>query len=149
MEEEYIQGTTKGKIKFFLFLAGALFLYLSLKYIWVIYFPEPTESTAEAVRHYSHNVANALVTLSIFMFFVYLYFSIILYKYGKRIKESEQYPPPDADIPFTKKIVRGDKALKQARASFFGSGLLIFIGLSKIGVSIYSATILYELTNAF
>ena len=144
-----MQGTTKGKIKFFLFLVGALFLYLALQFIWEIYFPAPTENTAEVVKQYSHNVANAVVLLSVFMFFIYLYFSISLYKYGKRIKVSDQYPPPGADIPFKKRIVRGDKALKQSRALFFGSGLLIVIGLSKIGVSIYSATILYELTNAF
>ena len=33
------------------------------------------------------------------------------------------------DIPFKKRIVRGDKALKQSRALFFGSCLLIVIGL--------------------
>ena len=149
MEEEYMQGTTRGKIKFFLFLAGGLFLYLSLKYIWEVYLPAPIEDTEEAIRQYSHNVAHAIVTLSVFMFCIYIYLSIYFYKYGKFIKESEQYPPPDTDIPFTKKIVRGEKALKQARASFIGSGLMIFIGLAKIGVSIYSAIVLYELTNAF
>ena len=144
-----MQGTTKGKVKFFLFLSCALFLYIALKYIWGIYLPTPVEDTAEAVKQYSHNVAKAVVSLSVFMFFIYLYLSIFLYKYGKLIKESGQYPPPNTDIPFTKKIIHGDKALKQARASFFGSGLLIFIGLSKIGVSIYSATVLYEITNTF
>ena len=149
MEEEYIQGTTKEKVKWLLYLSGGTLFYFALKYIYVTYIPEPSVSTDEAVTKYARDVANFGVALSVFMFFIYLYFSIKFYKYGKSIKENNQYQPPNTEIAFTRKIVRGDKALQQARASIFGSGLLIFIGVSDIGVSIYTATVLYDITNAF
>ena len=122
MEEEYIQGTTREKVKLLLYFAGGALIYLVLKYIYVTYIPEPSVSTDEAVTKYARDVANFGVALSIFMFFIYLYFSIKFYKYGKSIKSSNQYPPPNTEIAFTRKIVRGDKALQQARASLFGSG---------------------------
>ena len=115
----------------------------------VTYIPEPIDATLQASNQYIKNMADAIVYVNIFMLSLYIYGAYFCYKLGNRIKRSNQYPPPNTNVPFTKKIVRGKKALLQAYASYSGSAMLIAFGSYELFSSMRAAELLRGLTNAF
>ena len=148
MDNEYMPGTTQGKIKLFLFLLFLLGVYLVISYTWQTYLPEP-KVLDDSIYKYAEDVANAGVYTSIFMLCLYLFAANASYKFGKRIKQNQQYPPPNAQMPFKMKIVRGKQALKQGTAAYAMSVLLVILGVYKLGFSLYYAKAMYGLNIAF
>ena len=149
MDTQYYKGTAKGKINLALYILGSVIVYFLLKYLWFKYLPEPIDNSEQAVLKYSNNVATAITVGGFIVFGIYLYFFKMLYNFSNRIKESTQYPPPNTHMPFTVKLLTGEKALKHAKGIYYGSFMFIFLGLLKLGVSIYSAQVLRELTTSF
>lgn len=149
MDDEYYKSTAKGKLIFFLYILGAAAIYFLLKYLWFTYLPAPIEVTEESVNNYLQNVASAILCSGITALGIYIYFSRKMYLLSKRVKKYNQYPPPHSDFPFTLKILRNEKALKQAKGLIYGSFVLVLMGLLKLGASIYTAISLYEMTTSF
>ena len=148
MDNEYMPGTTQGKIKFLLFLLFLLSIYLIISYAWHTYLPEPKELN-DSIYKYAEDVADANIYTSLFLLCLYLYAANVSYKFGKRIKQNQQYPPPNTQMPFKMKIVRGTQAIKQARAAYATSALLVIFGVYKLGFSMYYAKVMYGLNIAF
>lgn len=148
MDIEYTPGTTQGKIKVFLFLLFLLSIYLLISYAWHTFLPEPKDLD-DSIYKYAEDVADANVYTSIFMLCLYLYAANVCYRFGKRIKQNEQYPPPNAQMPFKMRIVRGKQAIKQAYAAYATSFLLVIFGVYKLGFSLYYANVMYGLNIAF
>ena len=147
MDNEYMPGTTQGKIKFLSFLLFLLSIYLLISYAWHTYLPEPKELD-DSIYKYAEDVADAKIYTSLFMLFIYIFGARVCYKFGKRVKQSQQYPP-NAQLPFKMKIVRGKQAIKQAYAAYATSALLVIFGLYKLGFSLYFAEVMYGLNIAF
>ena len=145
MQEEYYQATRRGKVNFLLCLLASAALYILLKYIWAEYLPAPIETTDESVKLFTRDVSIAILCLGIITLIFYLYISRALYNYSIRIKENKQYPPPNSNIPFKQKILRGEKAIKHANNLFYTSFVLIFLGVLKLGAGIYIAYFLYNI----
>tara|TARA_R110000850_G_scaffold32094_8_gene88001 strand:+ start:3508 stop:3918 length:411 start_codon:yes stop_codon:yes gene_type:complete len=136
-----MQGTTKGKIKFIGFVSTGLLLYFGIKYFFGAYPAPPINDSVAAMQEYVQNRFYVIISVNVFMLFVYIIVSNFLYRYGKLIKGNMQYPPPDTDLPFSKKIVRGQKALDSANLCFIASGLIVIQGIIKLGIIVYASMI--------
>jgi len=139
METEYHQATTKGKVIFISLMLFGITLVLSAEHLATTLF-ENTSFTS------SLNLPQIVLLFGIISFFFYLFGASFLNKYSKRIIQHTQYPPPDSNIPFKVKILRGEKALKQAKHIHFGSLFFTFLGFVKLGAAIYFYTVLTEIT---
>lgn len=146
MEEEFVYGSTKAKIKLAAVMLSLFCLMLVIKYLWETFIPYPEEDSIEAINQYIKATSNASIYISSLLFFIYLYAAREAYLFGKRIIVSQQYPPPGAEMPFTMKISKGKKALRQGKASYITAGILVFTGLLKLGGSIYFSQVLTEFT---
>ena len=67
----------------------------------------------------------------IFIFLSILPFAVYFLRFGQRIIESEQLPPPGTKVIRDTKVIRGDKAIARGRVVFFLS--LLMVCLSLIG----------------
>ena len=149
MEEEYYQGTVRGKINFVLYLLASVSLYFILKYTWTTYLPAPIEITDESVKFYSRNVSIAILCGGLFTFIFYSFISRFLYKYSIKIKKNKQFPIPNSTRAFRTKILKGEKAIKHAKNIAYLSYMVLFIGILKLGAGVYTAFVLFDIANTF
>jgi hypothetical protein len=151
MNNTYIEGSRKGKIRLLVLITALIFLYFLHKYAWSVYVPiiNGSDATEFQLKEYAKTVS-IFSTISTGMeFLIFLYAAYFSYKFGKLVQLNMQYPPPGALMPFTTKIVRGNKAINQARAFYALSVLIIAYGVLKVGVSIYVVSNLSEVVDGF
>ena len=134
MDIEYYQASTKGRVIFAILMLLGISLYLSAEHIATILIDGASINS-------SNRYSQIIILFGFINFCVYLYGAFFLNKYSKRIIEHSQYPPPGSNIPFTIKLLRGKKALKQAKYIRLGGMFLVFLGLIKLCAALYFSTI--------
>jgi len=139
MDNEYYQASKKGKIIFTSIMLFGISLVLSAEHL-------ATALVENSSLSSGNNLPQIVLFFGFGSFFIYLYGSLFLNKYSKRIIKHTQYPAPGSNVPFKVKILRGEKALKQAKHIKFGSLIFMFLGLVKLGAAIYFYTVLSEIT---
>ena len=139
METEYYQATTKGKIIFITVILISISLVFSAEHLATTLIEKNSFTSG-------FNFPQIILFFGFVSFFIYLYGAFFLKKYSKRIIKHAQYPPPDSNIPFKVKILRDEKALKQAKHIYFGSLFFVFLGIVKFGAAIYFYALLFEIT---
>ena len=151
MDNTYIAGSRKGKIRLLALIAALFFLYLLYKYAWSVYVPtiNGSDATEHQLKEYAKTVS-IFSTISTGMeLLIFLYAAYTSFKFGKLVQLNVQYPPPGAHMPFTTKVVRGNKAINQAHAFYALSVMIIAYSVLRIGVSIYVVLNLSEVVNGF
>lgn len=118
---EYIQGSIKRKVQVAILICALVLYSLVINIDWFT------------------QLGRSVVLISnIFMFVLLLYTALYSWKFAVNVYKSQQYPPPDAEMPFTIKIVKGSKAKVQAYSSFSIAILLIIFSFYKYGFGIYN-----------
>lgn len=151
MEAEYSHGTMRAKIKLLILLAAFGSLYFIYRFVWLAGLPDVNSNSLseQDMKNYINIVSNAGIYLSSVLMVVFLYMGYLCYAFGNRIKENMQYPPPGSEMPFTFRIQRGKKALNKSRAYYACSATVVLYGTVRLGISIYTASLLRGAANAF
>ncbi len=149
MSDEIFESTIKGKVKFYGFIFLLLAFYALLQSDWlakVLYTDTSSYSTEELIQHIYEQLNRPIIfsSVSLLVHFVIAFF---VFQSAKRVKQSEQFPPPGANIPFSMKIKKGKSALRQAYGAYIGAVMIIINGLILLISAIYTASTLKELVG--
>ncbi|MDZ4261387.1 MAG: hypothetical protein U1B30_03530, partial [Pseudomonadota bacterium] len=82
--------------------------------------------------------------ISLLLHFVMAFF---VFRLAKRVKQSEQFPPPGSNIPFSMKVKKGKSAVRQAYACYIGAVMIIINGLVLLISAIHTTSTLKELVG--
>lgn len=135
MEAQYIHGTLNRKLQ----LLGLLVLLLALALVYSYLIPHILTSNA-GNDILTITYINMLITVVLLP--AYIVAVLYCYRFGNKVRISQQYPPPDSEMPFTIKVVNGKKALIQAYASYGVSLMIMLHVMASLSHEIYMAIIL-------
>lgn len=150
MKTEIYPSTSKGKIKFYAAVIILLVAYLVLDSNWFQQLNKPdfNNLTTEQMRANIQSESTNTIIYSIVVLPFYCAISFLTFRFGRRIQASQQFPPPNSEIPFSVKIKRGKAAIRQAYMVYAGSALIIVNGIIGVVLSIYSASHVKQLLDA-
>ena len=149
-EKEIYKSNIKGKIKFYsyAFILLGLVLLLQSGLLADYLFADTSEYSIEEIISYYSGVANLPIIINGMSFPVYFFMSYVIFNFGRAIHKSKQFPPPNSNMPFSLKIMRGKKAIRQAYGAYVGSaGIMLNWIISFIG-GIYMSLSIKELIDS-
>lgn len=144
MEEKIYKSTVKGKVKFYSLIIILLSLAILMESNWFdqLISIDTNGYTIEQSKPHIIKRTNILIFLGSVFLLINFGLAILLYRFGRKIHRTQQFPPPGVDIPFSMKIKQGKKALRQAYATYFVSAFFIAHGILKLVFSVHIASII-------
>ena len=132
--DEYIESTRKGKFYFYGWL-----LLMSLAIVGLDHYGKsiknyvrPDSQTVEQLTEVIKQNAKIDLFVTFAMQPIFWLVAIWLYRFGRRIKQSGRYPPPDTQLPFRMRVRKGKKAMYQAWSCDASALILILYGLTFV-----------------
>jgi hypothetical protein len=151
IEGVIIEGTYRRKVQFYILVLLLIVLVIISQSDWYaqLFVVDTSNFTDEQLNLYIIEQSNNSIIYSILFLIFNLGMGILCYQFGRRIHISKQFPPPGSEYPFSMKVNKGKKAQLQAYASYLAAVLFVANGLIILGFSIYSASMMREVANAF
>jgi hypothetical protein len=122
MEDEYVQGDSKAKAKFFGLLTLLVFSYIYLEFFYEIS-PPSVQNKQELNDYLYQQLLVWIVYAAIFCFLIYRVVRLAL-----STKQSGRWPPPNFGVPFKTKIRRG-QYVKSAWISLLAGAVIMAVDL--------------------
>ncbi len=134
IQEEFVPGNRKERIKFFIALALWIVAYFVVKNAVDKIIAKNHDLIESNPEQALNNMLYITLILILLKCIFYTCISILSVQMGIRVKKSGRWPPPEMKMPFKTKIRKGRRYIKLSVISLFGMPLILFL---NIIVSIY------------